>query len=184
MTLDTRVYVHNPVDYREIWLKCNQLIGAHEGIEFKDEPLDKGKPDGEQWIWNMPGQGLCALLDVKYRKGRALIEQGEHHAYCEPDDPDESHSMCAPRWLEVSFDTACGYMGENGEGCGDLHARLVAQLGQWLDGKGIRWQWVNEFTSEVHWGYEGLTDLGSGGAKASTWFRDIVAPALGLDGAS
>ena len=141
MTLDTRVYLRDPVDYREVFMKCNQLIGAHEGIRFTDD---------NDSIANDPGQGLCAWLIVYHRDQ-----------------------------VEVSLDTAYGYDAD-GEGCGDLHARLVAQLGHWLDGKGIRWSWQNEFTGEIHEGYEGLADLGSGGAEASTWFREIVAPALGL----
>lgn len=185
MTLDTRVYVHNPVDYCEVWIKCNQLIDAHEGVKFTDEPVPEyahgerlpANEAGEWWIWNKPGQGLSALLDIHYRKDRALILPGEHGRYCEPED--DCDGSCAPAcWLEVSFDTAYGYRGDNGEGCGDLHARLVAELGQWLDGKGLRWSWVNEFTGDTHWGYEGLTDLGSGGAEASSWYRNIVAPAI------
>lgn len=188
MTLDTRIYVHDPVDYREVWLKCNQLIGADERTKFTDEPdpvWEKGErkggdKNGEWWIWNKPGQGLCALLDIRYRKNGPVLGDGQHHRYCEPDE-ETAHKKCFPHWLEVSFDTAYSFRSDTGEGCGDLHARLVAELGKWLDGKGLHWSWENEFTGQIHQGYEGLTELSSGGASAASWFRDIVAPALGLE---
>jgi hypothetical protein len=168
MTLDTRIYVHSRVDYREVFVKCNQLIGAHEGIAFKDEP---------GMIWNKPGQGLCAFLDVTHGDGAPLREPGEHAKYCDG-EAGECFAPCGvPCWLEVSFDTSYGYSGPEG-GCGNLHARLVAELGQWLDGKGVRWRWRNEFTSEIHWGYDRLTDLCDGGAEATAWFADIVQPAI------
>jgi hypothetical protein len=190
MTLDTRVYVQGRIDYREVFVKCNQLIGAHEGIKFTDEPVADwkdgeripGPEDGEWTIWNKPGQGLCALLDISYRRADPLREADEHAKYCDGDTDDCFAPCGVPCWLEVSFDTAYGYKGDGGEGCGDLHARLVAELGQWLDGKGIRWQWRNEFTSEVHSGYERLIDLCSSGFEASAWFRTTVAPAIAAMG--
>jgi hypothetical protein len=84
-------------------------------------------------------------------------------------------------WLAVSFDTAYGYSDERGYGCGDLHAEYVAKLGQWLDGKGIRWAWENEFTGEIHTGYERLIELSSGGFEASAWFRTTVLPAIAAE---
>jgi len=168
MTLDTRIYVHGQVDYRQVFVKCSQLIGAHEGIRFEDKPGN---------IYNRIDQGLCALLDIRHGNGRPLRVPGDHRPWCAGED-DECFSPCGiPCWLEVSFDTAYGYQGPEG-GCGDLHARLVAELGQWLDGQGIGWSWQNEFTGEVHQGYEGLTDLAGSGARASSWFRDIAAPAI------
>lgn len=186
MTLDTRVYVLDRIDQREVFLKCNQLIGAHEGIESTDR-LDGTWRDGERitepgnpWsIGNKIGQGLCALLDISYRPDAPLRTEGQHKEWCDPAEDECSGTYCSPCWLEVSFDTAYGYRGDNGEGCGDLHARLVAELGQWLDGKQVRWQWKNEFTGELHERYDGLAELGSGGAEASDWFRNIVVPAIG-----
>jgi hypothetical protein len=122
MTLDTRVYSPG-ADYRETFLKVNELIGAHEGVKVK-EAADS--------IMNLPGQGLDAWVIVYHRQG-------------EP--------------VEVSIDTGYGYRGPDG-GCRDLHARVVAELGQWLDSKGIAWSWQNEFTGETHPGYEGLADFG------------------------
>jgi hypothetical protein len=172
MTLDTSVFVTSKLDYRLAWVKCNQLIGAHEGITFTDE-------DG--YIWNKAGQGLCALLGMHYGTDAPLVADGGHHQYCEPDDGEAaSHRLCFPHWLEISFDTPYGYRDADGNGCGDLHARLVAELGQWLDGRGASWKWENEVTGEVHDGYAGLTELARSGARATQWFRTIVAPALGL----
>jgi hypothetical protein len=170
MTLDTKVYILDRADYKEVFVKCNQLIGATEGTRFTDK-------DGS--ISNAPGQGLCAWLFVYHGNGAPLVADGGHHRYCEPDDEEESHRQCFPRWLEVSLDTGYGYRGPDGGGCGELHARLVAELGQWLDGRSVRWSWLNEFTGEIHPGYEGLTELAGNGAEARQWFRDIVAPAIG-----
>ena len=184
MTLDTRVYVLDQVDHRELFAKCGQLIGSHEGIAFTDEQdktwskgVGAAEPGNPWTIGNKVGQGLCALLDVAYRPACPLRAAGQHKEWCEEDDGCEGGSYCTPCWSEVSFDTAYSYR-EGGEGCGDLHARLVAELGQWLDAKGIRWQWKNEFTGDIFDRYDGLTELGSGGAEASDWFRNIAAPAI------
>lgn len=179
MTLDTRVYVQGRIDHKLLFVKCNQLIGAHEGVRFRDrqDEWPKNGADNPWTIGNEPEQGLCAWMMVEYRPGRPLIAEGEHWQYCDP-ETDECPAPCGhPCWLEVSFDTAYSYSGPDG-GCGDLHARIVAELGAWLDERGIPWSWRNEFTGEVHERYDGLTELGGGGAEASAWFRDIVAPAI------
>jgi hypothetical protein len=166
MTLNTRVYIADRIDYREVFAKCDRLIGADEGVKFTDEPGS---------IWNNPGQGLCALLDVTHGNGSPLRAEPEPcDEYCEPDCDGIHQPAC---WLDVSFDTGYSYSGPEG-GCGDLHARLVAELGRWLDGRGIRWSWQNEFTGEIHQGYEGLTELGAGGLAALGWFAASVAPAI------
>jgi hypothetical protein len=61
-----------------------------------------------------------------------------------------------------------------------LHASLVAQLGGWLDERGVRWAWENEFTGEIHIGdrYERLFDLLKGADNATRWFEEIVKPAV------
>jgi hypothetical protein len=185
MTLDTRIYVHGPVDHREAFVVFNRLLGAHEGIRFSDEQ-DKSYRDGEwavfpdsPWtIANDPDQGLPGWLMIHYRPEAPLRTAAAVAACdedCEPDCDGTYHSRACH--LEVSIDTAYSYHGPDG-GCGDLHARLVAEFGHWLDGKGVRWQWKNEFTGEVHWGYEGLTELGAGGLAALEWFATAALPAI------
>lgn len=198
MTLDTRVYVLDAIDPHETFAKCRALIGATDRHVYTDEQTKtwrKGESfvePGNHWsIWNTPGQGLPALLDINYRPGCPLRTQEQADAHDEdcniPKNSgyvpewgpcDGSHMYRRACWLEVSFDTAYGYRDENGYGCGDLHARLVAELGRWLDERGVRWEWQNEFTGEVHTGYDRLVDLASSGFEASAWFRTSVLPAI------
>lgn len=136
MTLSTKIYVHDPVGIREVFVTCNRLIGADEGTRFTHAgPV----------LRNDPGQGLCAWLWIT------------------------ENLEGVP--LTVDFDTAYGYHGPEG-GCGDLHVRLVRQLGAWLDERGVRWSWLNEFTDEVFQGTDGLETLG-------TWPREDHARATG-----
>ena len=166
MTLNTRIYVHGPIDYREVFAKCDQLIGANGGTRFRDEP---------GVISNEPDQGLCAWLDVHHGDGGPYLKDPEPcDEYCEPGCDFPHDPAC---WLVASFDTAYSYHGADG-GCGDLHARIVAELGRWLDSKGITWSWRNEFTGDIHQGYDGLTDLGAGGLEALEWFATEVLPAI------
>lgn len=136
MAFDTRVYAHDPVDYRDVFLRCNQLIGAHEGIRFTDR-------DGH--IGNERHQGLDALLDIYYGKHGRPLRRGKRNR--------------VPCWLEVSFETEL-----RRRGYGELHARLVGDLGRWLDGRRVRWSWMNHYLVEVYPGYEGLEELAAVGA--------------------
>jgi hypothetical protein len=173
MTLDTQIYVRGQVSHLEVFAKCNQLIGADEGTLFTDR---EGWPgEGSRTLMNEPGQGLPGWLILHYRAdGPYRAETEPHDEDCEPGCTSQHEPAC---WLNVSLDTAYSYHGPDG-GCGDLHARVVAELGHWLDERGIPWSWKNEFTGEIHERYAGLTELGGGGAEASDWFRSIVAPVI------
>lgn len=184
MTLDTRIYALDPVDVRETFLECNRLIGAHEGIKWSDHQIKTwrngvGTPQpGNAWnIGNNIGQGLCALLDIYYRPDAPLRAADNGCAwYCDPGCQEEHENPAC--WLEVSFDTAYGYTGANGESCSVLHARLVAQLGNWFDARGVRWKWRNEFTCELFDGYDGLENFANDGGRARDWFTSSVLPLI------
>jgi hypothetical protein len=185
MTLNTKIFILDQADHAEVFHFCRSLMDCTDAHKFGDSG---------GCISNHPMQGLPAWLMVYYRPGEMLLtpaqaaehdedicnvptsewfdaEQGE----CTGEGHDPAH------WLAVSFDTACGYSDQRGYGCGDLHAEYVAKLGQWLDTKGIRWAWENEFTGEIHTGYERLIDLSSGGFEASAWFRTTVLPAIAAE---
>jgi len=199
MTLDTRIYVLDKVDPHEVFRFCRDLIGATEQYTFSDEQ-DSTWRKGESFVepanpWtisNNPGQGLPAWLMLHYRPDAPLRtpEQAAEHDEdicnlperewydAEAGPCDGVHAWARACWLTVSFDTAYGYKDERGYGCGDLHAEYVAKLGQWLDERKVRWEWMNEFTGEIHTGYSELIQLASGGFEASAWFRTTVLPVI------
>jgi hypothetical protein len=169
VTLDTRIYIHDRVSIQDVFLKLNQLLGATEATRCTV------KPDS---IWNEPAQGLDAWLIVsgdphgrEYRRDRAE----PHDEDCEPGCGYQHPPAC---WLEVSLDTAYGYNGPEGS-CGGLHARLIMELGQWLDSRGKEhWSWRNEFTGDIHQRYDGLDELIGDSLQAQSWFRTFVVPAI------
>lgn len=197
MTLDTRIFILDQVDPHETFRFCRDLLGATDLHTFSDEQ-DKTWCKGESFaelsnpwtISNNPGQGLPAWLMLHYRPDAPLRtpeRAAEHDEDCNlPENagyvaewgPCDGKCHRRACWLTVSFDTAYGYKDDRGYGCGDLHAEYVAKLGQWLDAKGTRWEWENEFTGEIHTGYSRLIDLASGGFEASAWFRTSVLPVI------
>ncbi|MFI2349764.1 hypothetical protein ACH492_22455 [Streptomyces sp. NPDC019443] len=197
MTLDTRIFVLDKVDPQETFKFFRSLLGATDKHSFTDEQdktYSKGEwsvsPDNPWTISNDPGQGLPGWLMLYYRPDAPLrtAEQAAEHdedcnlpensIYVEEWGPCDGTHHRRPCWLTVSIDTAYGYRDDRGFGCGDLHAEYVAKLGQWLDARGVRWEWENEFTGEVHTGYSRLIDLASGGFEASAWFRTSVLPVI------
>jgi hypothetical protein len=204
MTLDTRVYVLNPINQREVFLKCCQLLGVTEQHRCEDKQDACWNADTKEWevqpgnSWiaqTVPDQGLPAWLMLHYRPDapyRTAAEAAAHDDdicnlpgtewYDEDDGPCDGSWHWPACWLEISFDTAYSYRDGQGRGCGDFHASLVAELGQWLDERGVAWKWKNEFTGDVHTGYEQLIELCSGGFEASAWFRTSVMPAIAASG--
>jgi hypothetical protein len=167
VTLSTDVYIHEQVDGDEVFHFCRSLIGATPEVKYTAD---------EQSIGNDPDQGLCAWLIVYRKDGMVQPEPEGHDEWCEPDCT-YSHPTPA-HWVKVNFDTAYTYRGEKGEDCAALHASLIAQLGTWLDGRGVSWSWSDEFTGEVHKGYEDLRGLCRGGKEATAWFDGVVLPAI------
>jgi hypothetical protein len=196
MTLSTEVYVQGWVNQREVFAFCQGLLAQHDD---QQRTPDQQITEDSSWsgktrcLMTRGGQGLPAWLMVTYNPSgpyRTDEEQQAHdedcnipgNEYYDADEPVCDGSSGYPHepacWVLVDFDTAYGYTGANGWGCGSLHAWLVAELGQWLDARNIPWSWQNEFTGEIHTGYENLKDLGEGGLNASTWFRSTVLPAI------
>lgn len=198
MTLSTNIYVLDQVDPHEVFRFCQEMLGRH------DE--DRRGPDQQRWsdeqtsiyrdgnwavhpdspwsISNDIGQGLPAILDIDYRPGAPLRtpeQAAAHDEDCDTDCSGTYHDRAC--WLDIDFDTAYGYRGPEGMGCADLHAAFIGELGRWLDGQGIAWEWRNEYTGEVHGGGERYTALAgfmSDGFAGTAWFETAVKPALGL----
>lgn len=209
MTLSTNLYVLDLVDERELFRFCQGLLAKYD-----DRPeSERQSPEQQKWsdsvrhpIWNDPagrticnkiGQGLPAILSIDYgveRPLRTAKQVAEHDEDCNlpggkyydaerPNCDGTYHDRAC--WADIDFDTTYGYRDSRGWGCGDLHAVLVAEVGNWLDERGIRWEWRNEFTGDVHGGdtrYERLLDLVRGGDEAVNWFRTSVLPAIAAGG--
>ncbi len=173
MTLDTRLVTTTVSDGREIFHELRRLLGAGENVPIQDGPVSDAYYGEDVWkIAHPPDQGLSAWLMVYYRPD--LEPRRRPDEACEEDG--WQHPAC---WVEVSLDTAYGYHGPEGD-CGGLHARLLFDLGQWLDEREIGWGWQNEFTGEWHYEdrYRALTELCSYSGQAMAWFTEIVQPSI------
>ena len=187
MTLDTKIYLHGQVNIPEFFEFCQRALLTFDGearsleavVWYDKDSYDK---DGSRVRANKLGQGLPAILDLTYRPDEPLmtVEQSkQHNDWCNEDGDCTGEFHEPPNWATVSLDTAYGYKDPHrGWGCGDLHAALIRLFGAYLDKHGVQFSWKNEFTSEVHDGYNNLDDLGAQGANAGEWFRNVVLPAI------
>lgn len=188
MTLNTNVFINGEIDPHEVFHYCRGLLGANDSHPFTDKQ-DDWEGAGSWTIGNGCGIGLPAWLMLHYRVGAPLRTDGDACTdSCDKEAGEDAYHHHPPaHWLLLWFDTAYSYKGEDGRGCGDLHASLVAQLGRWLDERGVAWSWQNEFNGEIHGGpdrYERLGDICSSGAEASAWFESTVKPAIEAEIAS
>lgn len=190
MTLSTNVYVLDAIDVQELFKFCQGLMTKYdegrnlppERQQMSDESSStyygQENQSGVRRIANRLGQNLPAILDITYREGGPLRSADIGHSKWCGDDCDGEHARVC--FADVDFDTAYSSRFSFG-GCSELHALLVSDLGQWLDAKGVRWEWRNEYTGDVHGGdrrYTALAGLCDSGDAAMDWFRNVVMPAI------
>jgi hypothetical protein len=199
VTLSTDIYALDKVDPHEVFRFCQGLLTKYDerpgtSEQISDDYQDRSyvgvpgienfvaKPENPWTIANGVGQGLPAWLLLHYRPGaplRVTTDECTEDCDSEPDeDGYQYHYHPEACWLRVNFDTTYSYKDSAGRGCGDLHALLVAELGEWLTARGVRWKWRNEFTGEVHEGAEKLIDLCTSGFAAQAWFTTSVLPVI------
>lgn len=185
MTLTTAVFVRDEIDRRDVFAEMNRLIGGTGGRWSESESTWS---PGVWSIGNDVGQGFCALMWIEFKPDLPLRTEDESRAHdvdCDDDCDGSGFAHYPPCWLELRLDTTYSYRGPQGEGCGALHAKLLAQIGRWLDARGVSWGWQNEFSGERHFGdarYERLVDLVSGGVQAAAWFESQVRPFIEAEG--
>lgn len=162
MTLSTNLYVLDKTDLEELFAKAIADLGGTELTEDREWY-------GARVRQTRPGQGLPAWLMVHYQP------DGPLQPNVVPETEDEGRQTAC--YYRVNWDTGYGY-DRNGEGCGQLHARLVASLGHWLDQRRISWAWSNEFTGDIYLGPAGLHTLAGGGTAAREWLANVVMPVI------
>lgn len=192
MTLSTNIYVLDETDIRELFHFCQGMLTKYDDqrrspdqqiwSDYDSNTYSDGDDQtGVRRIANRIGQNLPGILDITYREGGPLrAETAGHDEDCDEDCTGQYHNRAC--WADIDFDTAYGAKFDGGMRCGDLHAALISELGQWLDAKGVRWEWRNEYSGEVHCGpdrYERLIDLCTAGFEAAAWFQHSVMPAIG-----
>jgi|SRR5687767_1265711 len=164
MTLNTTVLIGKPCDEKEVFMFCRELLNCPKDIPFTHD---------EDSIRNPGGIGLDAWLWINYDKDPKAHE-------CDFECDEDCYYAESPRhsgysYVDVSFDTAYGFRGKDGESCSDLHAKLVYKLGEWLDSKDLPWKWQNEYTGEWFDRYDGLETLGNYHDKnVKEWFDNVV----------
>lgn len=198
MTLNTSIVIGKPYNVHEVFAYCRALLNTPENTEVRAGPEPGEERDwrpGQKWIANPGGIGLAAWLWIYYGADGPMLHQhdetcsielgGKHDVTQEEIDEHTRHVAEDPTengWgaIEVTFDTTYGYRSDAGEGCSQLHARLVAQLGRWLDERGLPWKWKNEYTGVWFDGYEGLAEFVDAhkSTGAAAWFEDTVMPLI------
>ena len=197
MTLSTDVYILDEVDPQEVFRFCQGMLTKYDEPRHLTPELQQVRneqdtsytgtpgvfevcPENPWSRDNAPDQGLPAWLLTAYRPdGPLRAEASGHDEDCDEDCSGNYHDRAC--WMSIDFDTAYSYHDIRGWSCGELHAALVSELGAWLTARGVRWEWRNEFTGEVHTGPDGLTELGRAGAEAQDWFADTVIPTIIMD---
>lgn len=187
MTLNTEIYLHGTVGIPEFFEFCQRALLAFDeqarslgDVEWADKEgyFDKSTRERSNKI----GQGLPAILKLTYRPDVPLLaveQAAEHDEYCNEDGDCDGTGHKPPHWACVNLDTAYGWRDSaRGWRCGDLHAALIRLFGGYLDERGVAFSWENEFTGEVHDGYNNLDGLGAGGANATQWFDSVVLPVI------
>jgi hypothetical protein len=186
MTLNTDVFVLDPVNPRELFAAVLEIIAAESGVPVGS---CRTEDDGKGSLTTSCGQGLCAWFHLRYNGDGPLYTAEQraervaiHDKWCEEGCDGSEHYdpdlfLSRPCALKFDLDTTYGYQDAKG-GCGDLHARIVGAAGAWLDARGVRWEWKNEFTGDVYTGHDGLETLGMGGREAANWMRTCVLPAI------
>jgi hypothetical protein len=200
MTLNTSVAIHGAYNVQEIYAHCRMLLNTPEDVEpwtGPDEGQERSYRHGQRWIGNPGGIGLPAWLQIYYGVDGPMThrcdkwcstelggEWGTTQDQIDEHDRDVATDPTANGWagIEVTFDTTYSYRGENDEGCSALHARLVAQLGAWLDSRGLEWKWQNEYTGEWFDRYDQLAEFAGyhESSGADDWFRNVAQPAIAM----
>jgi hypothetical protein len=183
MTLNTSIAIGKPYNVHEVYAYCRTLVNTPEHIKPNTgpDPEQQKHWPGQKYIANPGGIGLCAWLWINYGADGPMLQ--------EPDDPNDQdevdylkNSPTSNGWaaIEVTFDTTYSYRSDSGEGCSQLHARLVAELGKWLDDRALPWKWQNEYTGEWFDSYNGLDAFVDAhrSTGAADWFNNTVLPLI------
>lgn len=156
MTLSTTLIIKDPVPVEALFRFGQSLLGDPATQESYHVPpmaeyvhpngyVVPPRPNG-RWT-NGVGQGLAAIFMVTYGADGPLCIDVDPDDFDEPGEYDE-YAKHRRGCVKVWMDTAYGYQANDGGGCSDLHAWLLLMLCGWLDQRGAKYEWEQEFTGE------------------------------------
>ena len=182
MTLNTAVYILDPIDPLEVQSFFNKHLLKVTDPIIEHKPATNWNRETRTWdedpevmdLDNQVGQGFDAWYMSQYRKGGLPLHAEDVYSEVDEDYPDEEPYVESRKcFMKVNFDTAYGYISPKG-GCAELHTYYIVALHDWLATKGVRIQWVNEFSGEIFDGLNGLDDFSKAGDDARKWFKSIM----------
>lgn len=153
MTLNTAIYILDPVSPLEVISFCNrELLGVQnpphtfELLTYSFNTVRYG---------NVGGLGYSADFNSKYTLDNSYLLDDDVREYNDEEDVEECTYFSPRCFMELSFDTGYGYRGPEGY-ASDLHEQYIRELHKWLSDRGARLKWKNEFTGEVFEGIDGF----------------------------
>lgn len=147
MTLCTHIAILDPCSIKDLWAAARFSIGTPEDLPYQDD-LSTWRGNGIRDRLNPPGIGAPGWLWLHYgADGPFETAESWDAQYAEYGD-DDPYPHPGPVMYDLSLDTGYGAKFPNGSGCADIHAAWVAGMAVFLDVRGIRWRWQNEFTGE------------------------------------
>lgn len=179
MTLATEVFLSGDIDGREVFAYAQHLLALYDkqkrpASEQKTRAFEGPDSEGVAQLSNRIGQGLPAILDVKFRTDGSPLRAED---IPETEGSDWEYPKCS---VEVRFDTGYGYSDSLG-GCSHLHARFICALQDWVTERDGSLAWRNEYTGDVHQGLDGISEFIGDGNKAADWFATEALPAIVAD---
>lgn len=157
MTLDTRFYITTPgIDPDTVWHALLDMVETRDTHLTRDEYTVEGDapsygPDGTVCRVTRVGAGLSARCFMYYSTDGSEIPIGRGETDNPAEEDWEKSLFYVPRaYIRLGFDTAYGYHGHNGEGCSQLHGRIVTYLAGIVTTHGGEYVWKDEYTGEWH----------------------------------
>lgn len=186
MTLSTDIAVVGPIDPEFVFKTALTAVcmASNAPERIGGAKVERSGPG--QWrdysaINTVCGQGLAAWTWVYHREDGSPLYAEDAYEVEEVDDETgiaETWFISPACHVKVNLDTAYGYRGPDGAGCGTLHARVITMLHDEVAKRGCTIKWKNEFTGDWHDGLDGLAGLQDGGESAISWFQSEALPAI------
>jgi hypothetical protein len=174
VTLGSYIVIVDPVDARALFDFGVGLLGSASNVTWEPITHEMDPEYGHGWSTQC-GQGLASMFDVEFAADGPL-------RFHDPEwmGPDEVVPWWDQHCVSVRLDTAYGYRGPNGSGCGDVHLWLIREIGRWLDDRPIPPRGLFNLDMYVDW-IEGWQETGWGDADRGA-LSDLAAAGRATEG--